>query len=157
VGGEGRIIAVDVSPDMLAIARQKIAANGWMNIKTIEADVENASLPPESVDGVLCFYTHDIMSSPRALDVALAALRPGGRLVAAGAKLVRGVRGALLNPFTLAVSLPAITSIAGLDRPWTRFEERLSGIQIEEHIWGTAYLAWAIKAPPASAAGACER
>ena len=150
VGGDGRIIAVDVSPDMLAMAREKIAGRGWKNIETIEANVERAPLAPESVDAVLCFYTHDIMNSPQALDVAAAALRPGGRFVAAGAKLARGLRGVLLNPFTLAISLPAITNLTGLDRPWSRLEERLGHLEIEEHLWGTAYLAWAIKAPHAS-------
>jgi hypothetical protein len=76
-------------------------------------------------------------------------MRPGGRLVAAGAKLARGLRGALLNPLTLAVSLPAITNPFGLDRPWSRLEERLSPLQSEDYLWGTAYLAWAIKPPDA--------
>jgi demethylmenaquinone methyltransferase/2-methoxy-6-polyprenyl-1,4-benzoquinol methylase len=145
VGSEGRIVAVDVSPDMLAVARLKVAENAWRNLETIEADVHIAPLPRESVDGVLCFYTHDIMTSPRALDVALGALRPGGRFVAAGVKLVRGRRGVLLNPLTLAVSLPAITHVAGLDRPWALLEARLGALEIEEHLWGTAYLARGIK------------
>lgn len=153
VGGDGRILAVDVSPDMLATAREKIAANGWRNIETIEANVEDVPLGAESVDAVLCFYTHDIMSSPQALEVALAALRPGGRFVAAGAKLARGLRGVLLNPFTLAVSLPAITNPTGLDRPWSLLEERVGALEIEEHLWGTAYLAGVIKAPHATGAG----
>ena len=102
---------------------------------------------PESVDGALCVYTHDIMTSPRALDVALGALRPGGRFVAAGVKLARGLRGALLNPLTLAVSLPAITHLAELDRPWALLEARLGALEVEEHLWGSAYLARGIKAP----------
>ena len=145
VGDEGRIVAIDVSPDMLAVARPKVTENAWRNLETIEADVESALLPPESVDGVLCFYTHDIMTSPRALDVALGALRPGGRFVAAGVKLARGLRGALLNPLTLVVSLPAITHVIGLERPWALLEARLGALEIEEHLWGTAYLARGIK------------
>src|SRR5262245_52659585 len=156
VGSEGRIVAVDVSPDMLAVANAKVAENGWRNLETTEADVDSAALPPESVDGVLCFYTHDIMTSPGALEVALGALRPGGRFVAAGVKLVRGLRGALLNPLTLAVSLPAITRVAGLDRPWALLEARLGALEIEEHLWGTAYLARGIK-PPCAGADARER
>jgi ubiquinone/menaquinone biosynthesis C-methylase UbiE len=127
------------------MAREKIAANGWRNIETIEANVEEAPLAPASVDASLCFYTHDIMNSPQALDVAVAALRGGGRFVAAGVKLGRGIRGVLLNPLTLAVSLPAITNLTELDRPWSRLEERLGRLEIEEFLWGTAYLACAIK------------
>lgn len=144
VGEHGRIIAVDVSPHMLAAARQRLAANGWTNVEMIEADVDSAPLAPQSVDAVLCFYTNDIVSSPRALGVALAALRPGGRFVTAGAKLVGGFRGVLLNPLTLAVSLPAITNVAALECPWAHLAERVPSIQVEEHIWGTAYLAWTV-------------
>jgi hypothetical protein len=86
---------------------------------------------------------HDIMTSPGAVDVALGALRPGGRFVAAGVKLARGLRGALLNPLTLAVSLPVITHVAGLDRPWALLEARLGALEVEEHLW----------APPTSHAG----
>jgi demethylmenaquinone methyltransferase/2-methoxy-6-polyprenyl-1,4-benzoquinol methylase len=145
VGSEGRILAIDVSPDMLAAAHAKVAENTWSNLETIEADVECAALPPESVDGVLCFYTHDKLTSPRALDAALGALRPGGRFVAAGVKLAGGLRGALLNPLTLAVSLPAITHVTGLDRPWALLGVRLGALEIEEHLWGTAYLARGLK------------
>src|SRR5262245_17840207 len=47
VGHEGRIVAVDVSPDMLAVANSKIVSNNWNNFETIEADVESAPLTPE--------------------------------------------------------------------------------------------------------------
>jgi hypothetical protein len=141
---------------MLAAAHAKVAENAWSNVETIEADVDCASVPPESVDGVLCFYTHDVMTSARALDVGLGALRPGGRFVAAGIKLVRGLRGVLLNPLTRAVSLPAITHVAGLDRPWALLEARLGALEIEEYLWGTAYLARGIK-PPRAGTGACGR
>jgi hypothetical protein len=89
------------------------------------------------------------VSSPRALDVAIATLRPGGSFVAAGVKLARGLRSVLLNPLTLAVSLPAITNSSGLERPWVKLVERLDAVEVEEHLWGTAYLARAIKAAPA--------
>lgn len=152
VGHAGRVIGVDASPHMLAEARERIAANGWTNVEVMEANAEDIRLAPDSVDGVLCFYTHDIMNSPSALDVALGALRPGGRFVAAGVKLARGIRGAILNPFTLAVSLLAITNTTGLNRPWSRLEERLGALQIEEHAWGTAYLGWGVKARSAGTA-----
>jgi hypothetical protein len=40
----------------------------------------------------------------------------------------------LLNPLTLAVSLPAITHLAGLDRPWALLEARLGALEIEEQL-----------------------
>jgi len=147
VGDSGRIVGVDVSPDMLAVARAHVAANGWRNLEIVEASADDAPVASASVDGVLCFYTHDIMRPPSAVDTALRALRPGGRFVAAGAKLMGGLRGALLNPFTLAVSAAAITNADGFDRPWSLLEQRLAGLGVEEHLWGSAYLAVGTKPP----------
>ena len=73
VGPEGRIIGVELSPNMLAKARGKMERHGWANITLIESNAGEVDLP-ESVDRVLCFYTHDIMNSPPAVERALGAL-----------------------------------------------------------------------------------
>jgi ubiquinone/menaquinone biosynthesis C-methylase UbiE len=78
IGHRGHIIGVELSPDMLARARSKITDYRWTNVTLIEANVEQIDLQPESVDAVLCFYTHDIMSSSRAVERAVKALRCGG-------------------------------------------------------------------------------
>ena len=145
VGPEGRIVGVDVSSDMLARARDKVRRSGWANVTLHEANVEDAGLQLESADAVLCFYTHDIMHSERALSVAVRALRDGGCFVAAGAKLTSGLRGRLLNAITLAYSLPAITNVSGLDRPWALLEELLGPLEVQEHLRGTAYVARGVK------------
>ncbi len=109
VGPQGRIIGVELSPDMLAQARKRIAGRGWTNVTLIEANAEEVDLAPGSVDAVVSTYTNDIMHSRRAVERAVQALRPSGRFVAAGVKRATGLRGVLLNPVTLAYSLPFIT------------------------------------------------
>ncbi|HEX2545383.1 MAG TPA: methyltransferase domain-containing protein [Ramlibacter sp.] len=37
VGAQGRIVGIDPSPDMLALARQRIARHGWTGIELVEA------------------------------------------------------------------------------------------------------------------------
>ncbi len=153
VGPEGRIIGVDVSPDMLHRARARIADRGWTNIALIESSADAVELEPESVDGVICFYTHDIMNSPGALERALAALRPGGRIVTAGVKRADGLRGLALNPVTRAYSSSAVTSLANFDRPWVHLERLLGRLELEDRLWGTAYIARGSKlaaSPPAT-------
>jgi class 3 adenylate cyclase/YHS domain-containing protein len=145
IGPGGRIIGFDVSPDMLARAREKVTAHGWTNVTLVEANVEEARLEPQSVDAVLSFYTHDIMHSRRALGVAVDALRTGGRCTAAGAKLTSGIRGVVLNPITVAYSRPAVTDLSGMDRPWVLLERLLGRLEVEEHLWGTAYVARGVK------------
>jgi len=145
VGQEGRILGVDASPDMLARARRLIARHGWTNIRLVEGNAEGVTLDRDSLDAALCFYTHDILQSDAAIEMALAALRPGGRIVAAGAKRATGLRGLMLNPVTVSYSRTAVTSLEGFDRPWAHLERRLGPLEVEERLLGTAYIARGIK------------
>lgn len=145
VGPQGHITGLEVSPDMLARAKEKVARHGWTNVTLLEADAEEAGLEPESADAVLCFYTHDILNSRRALERALAALRPGGRFVAAGGKRASGPHGVLLNLATFAYSLPFITNLSGTAHPWTHLEHLLGPLDVEEHLWGSAYIAHGVR------------
>ena len=145
IGRTGRIIGVELSPDMLARAHGKVARHGWANVTLIEADAEEVDLPPESADAVLCFFTHDIMNSRRAVERAVSALRLGGRFVVAGGKRAHGWRGVLVNPVMLACSLPFITNLSGIARPWMQLESFLGSLNIEERLWGSAYIVSAVK------------
>src|SRR3972149_6009486 len=93
VGRQGRIIGVEITPEMLAKAREKVARHGWSNVTLIEASAEEVDLEPDSVDAVLCCLTNDIMHSRAAVKRAVRSLRPGGRFVATGVKLAAGMRG----------------------------------------------------------------
>ncbi|MFC5186366.1 class I SAM-dependent methyltransferase [Actinomadura harenae] len=55
VGRTGRVVATDISPEMLRIARRRAAALGdaAANVEFAEADVEAQGLPPGSFDVVL--------------------------------------------------------------------------------------------------------
>jgi demethylmenaquinone methyltransferase/2-methoxy-6-polyprenyl-1,4-benzoquinol methylase len=145
VGRDGRVIGVDAGPDMLARARRLVAHHGWTNVRLVEANADAVSLDPESVDAVLCFYTHDIMQSDAAIETAAVALRHGGRIVAAGAKRTTGLRGLALNPVTETYSRTAISNLDGFDRPWARLEHRLGPVEVEERLWGTAYIARGVR------------
>jgi ubiquinone/menaquinone biosynthesis C-methylase UbiE len=145
VGLDGRVIGVDASPDMLARARRLVAHHGWTNVRLVEANADAVSLDPESVDAVLCFYTHDIMQSDAAIETAAAALRPGGRIVAAGAKRTTGLRGQVLNLVTVSYSRTAISNLDGFDRPWAHLKRRFGPLEVDERLWGTAYIARGIK------------
>jgi enediyne biosynthesis protein CalE5 len=54
VGQSGRVVAVDMSPAMLAIARERVEAAGLSNVELVESDAESLSLGPDSFDAVLC-------------------------------------------------------------------------------------------------------
>src|SRR3990172_11438457 len=47
IGSQGRIIAIDQSPDMLARARERVRTSGWENVTLIQSPVEEATIPQQ--------------------------------------------------------------------------------------------------------------
>src|SRR5438132_4832708 len=47
-GAEGKVVATDISPEMLAYGRERAAAAGLENIEFFESDAARLELPPES-------------------------------------------------------------------------------------------------------------
>jgi enediyne biosynthesis protein CalE5 len=84
VGQSGRVVAVDMSPAMLAIARERVEAAGLSNVELVESDAESLSLDPHSFDAVLCrwglMFMPDLDGVVRGMHRAL---KPGGRFATA--------------------------------------------------------------------------
>jgi enediyne biosynthesis protein CalE5 len=78
------VVAVDMSPAMLAIARERVDAAGLSNVELIESDAESLNLDADSFDAALCRW--GLMFMPD-LDGVLRgmhrALKPGGRFATA--------------------------------------------------------------------------
>ena len=83
VGSTGRVIATDVSPQMLALAREEASTLGLHNIEFREMDAEEPDLPEHTFQAILCRW--GLMFLPH-LTMALRKLRrllvPGGRFAA---------------------------------------------------------------------------
>ena len=84
VGQSGRVVAVDMSPGMLAIARERIDAAGLKNVELVESDAESLSLDAHSFDAVLCrwglMFMPDLDGVVRGMHRAL---KPSGRFATA--------------------------------------------------------------------------
>ena len=81
VGPQGEIVATDISPEMLAYARERAAAAGIDNVEFIEADASSLDFPPESFDAALSRW--GIIFEPEAEAAAgriRRFLKPGGRM-----------------------------------------------------------------------------
>ena len=73
VGWEGSVLATDMAPEMLEVAREKATAEGLGNVEFRLVDGEELDVEAGSFDAVTCRW--GIMFMP-----AWAALRPGGRI-----------------------------------------------------------------------------
>ncbi|HEV2170109.1 MAG TPA: methyltransferase domain-containing protein [Candidatus Binatus sp.] len=84
VGPSGRIVAVDMSAGMLAIARERITAAGLHNVELVESDAESLKLDEKSFDAVLCRWGLMFMPDLGGLTRAMhRALKPDGRFATA--------------------------------------------------------------------------
>ena len=84
VGPTGQVVAIDQSPQMLAIARERVAALGLQNVQFLELDAEQLDLLEGRFDAALCRW--GLMYLPHlapALDGVRQRLLPSGRFVAA--------------------------------------------------------------------------
>jgi demethylmenaquinone methyltransferase/2-methoxy-6-polyprenyl-1,4-benzoquinol methylase len=140
VGESGRIVGVELSPDMLAVARERCAREGWLNVTLLESAMETAEIPGP-VDAILFNYTHDVLRSPAALVRIFAAARPGARVAVAGMKLAPWWL-APLNLVVLWQARPYMTTFDGLGRPWGLLEKYLDAFERESVLLGTGYIGW---------------
>jgi S-adenosylmethionine-diacylgycerolhomoserine-N-methlytransferase len=77
----GSLLGVDLSPNMLAIARRRIARGGWTNVEAVEANATELDLG-ERFDRVFVSYCLSMIPNwERALSRITAHVRSGGRLI----------------------------------------------------------------------------
>ncbi len=77
-----RGLGVDLSLDMLALARTRLDRAGLKNCSVRHGDIYDLALPPESFDVVIVHQVlHFLDDSARAIREAARVLRPGGRLL----------------------------------------------------------------------------
>jgi len=78
----GRVLAVDLQPEMLAKVEAAARTGGIANVETILARETDPRIPPGSADLVLVVDAYHEFSRPvEVLQGVRAGLRPGGRLI----------------------------------------------------------------------------
>lgn len=84
VGSAGRVTGVDISSDMLELARRRVAGSGYTNVDLREGRAEQLPAPDGTFDVLLAslslMYVIDRAAAAREMRRVL---RPGGRFVAA--------------------------------------------------------------------------
>jgi phosphatidylethanolamine/phosphatidyl-N-methylethanolamine N-methyltransferase len=101
------ITGVDLAPDMLARARQKIQENGWSHIKVMEMNALDLEFPDNTFDYVMAFHVVTVVPDPvRMIAEAKRVCKPGGRIV-------------IVNHFTSEV--PLLGSLTQALDPITRW------------------------------------
>ncbi len=79
---QGKVLAVDIQPEMLALIEEHKAANGVSNVEGVLGEIDNPNLPPNSIDAALMVDAYHEFSHPFEMIRGIyQALKPGGRIV----------------------------------------------------------------------------
>jgi ubiquinone/menaquinone biosynthesis C-methylase UbiE len=78
----GKVLAVDIQPEMLDIIEQRKAGGAPANVETVLGSASDPRLPAASVDLILLVDAYHEFSFPREMGEGMVrALKPGGQLV----------------------------------------------------------------------------
>jgi predicted methyltransferase len=81
VAPSGRVYAVDIQPEMIALLKQGVEKAGVTNVVPVLGKGDDPGLPPASIDWILLVDVYHELQEPRAMLARMReALKPGGRV-----------------------------------------------------------------------------
>ena len=141
VGPTGRVVAVDLSPGMLAQARQRVERHGWRNVELVEADVRELAFP-EPVHGVVSTFGLEMVPEHEGvIGRAVSALAPGRRIAVGGLRYPDRWPGWAVRLGELVNRPFGVTRAYEDVQPWRSVEAHADVVSYEEDVLGAVYLA----------------
>ena len=120
------VTGVDLAPDMLARARQKIEDHGWSHLRVIEMNALELEFPDNSFDYVMAFHVVTVVPDPvRMISEAKRVCKPSGRIV-------------IVNHFTSDV--PVLGTLTRAMDPLTRWLGWRTDLQLKPFIETTGLI-----------------
>lgn len=153
VGESGCIIGVDLSANMLAIARERAANCGLSNVELVQSDVEQFRLPSGTTSVLSTFGLEMVPQYESVISNVALQLPPDGRLGLLGLKHPENWPDWLISLGIWMTKKYGVTRDYEQFRPWQAADRFLQTVHFEEYLAGAAYLCVA-KHPQANRTGA---
>jgi phosphatidylethanolamine/phosphatidyl-N-methylethanolamine N-methyltransferase len=120
------VTGIDLAPDMLARAQQKIVDNGWRHLKVIEMNALDLKFPDNSFDYVMAFHVVTVVPDPvRMIAEVKRVCKPSGKIV-------------IVNHFTSDV--PVLGTLTRSMDPLTRWLGWRTDLQLKPFIATTGLI-----------------
>lgn len=148
VGEQGIIIGIEQCPQMLRKARERVEAHGWQGIRLLSEPADEAPLRGQA-DAAIFHFTHDILRQPEAIANVMRHLKPGARVVATGLQWAAPWVWPV-NLFVWSAAMYSVTTLDGLDKPWSILARFLRDMEVSATWMGSIYMAtgtWSGRVP----------
>ena len=98
MGRKGRVIGIDFTEKMIAIAKANAAKGGFNNVEFIFCDIENLAIEDSSVDIVISNCVINLApDKQKVFQEALRVLKPGGKMYVSDIVLLKELDSELKN------------------------------------------------------------
>jgi len=114
VGPRGKVIGVDMTPEMLDKARENIRKGNYQNVEFRLGEIENLPVADNTVDVIISNCVVNLsQNKPRVFKEAFRVLRPGGRLMVSDIVLLGELPQSIRNSVEAYVGCIAGASMKG--------------------------------------------
>ena len=139
-GPTGRVLGIEQSPEMAAIARQRLEDAGIAHAEIVTADVRVVSRPFDA-DAVLCTFTHDVLQSPGTVARIGQLSKSSARIAELGAPTLSWWWGWPVNLFLMWRDRRYLSTFHGLGNRCARLAPHCAELEFKGawHV-GTSYL-----------------
>ena len=140
IGPEGRLIGVDLTPEMLAGAKERVEQFGWTNVELVQADIATYEFP-DSISGVLAVGAFGYVAEYEpVIEKASHALAPDGQLVILDGKQPDGWPAWLFKIFVWLFRPFRLNLDYFAGHPWEAVDRWFEETDFEESYGGLMYI-----------------
>ena len=141
VGSEGKIIGVDLTPEMLSAAAKRIERCNWSNIELVQSDAAAYDFPNRT-DGIISTFAITLIPEyDKIITKGAASLSAGKRLVVLDFRMPDSWP-RLLIKFFVVITRPFGVTLDLADRhPWESIDRCLDLVEFNPKYFGGIYIA----------------